>query len=47
MKPFDVKLDTYFILCVENNDRNPKFEVDYHVRISKSQNTFAKGRTPN
>ena len=47
MKPVDVKLDTYFILCVENNDKDPKFEVDYHVRISKYQNIFGKGHTSN
>ena len=31
----------------ELNDKNPKFKVVYHVRISKYKNIFAKGYTPN
>ena len=30
-----------------SNDKNPKFKVVYHVRISKCKNIFAKGYTPN
>ena len=29
------------------NDRDPKFKVGDHVRISKHKNIFAKGYTPN
>ena len=29
------------------NDKNPKFKVGGHVRISKYENIFAKGYTPN
>ena len=29
------------------NDKNPKFKVGDHVRISKDKNIFAKGYTPN
>ena len=29
------------------NDKNPKFKVGDHVRISKDKNVFAKGYTPN
>ena len=32
---------------VENNDKDPKFKVGDHVRISKYKNIFAKGYTPN
>ena len=31
----------------ELNDKNPKFKVVYHVRISKYKKIFAKGYTPN
>ena len=29
------------------NDKDPKFKVDDHVRISKYKNIFAKEYTPN
>ena len=29
------------------NDNDPKFKVGDHVRISKYENNFAKGYTPN
>ena len=29
------------------NDKDPKFKVGDHVRISKYKNNFAKGYTPN
>ena len=29
------------------NDKNPKFEVSNHVKISKYKNIFVKGYTPN
>ena len=47
MKLIAVKSSTYIDFDVENNDKDPKFEVSDHVRISKYQNIFAKGFTPN
>ena len=31
----------------EVNNKDPKFKVGNHVRISKDKNIFAKGYTPN
>ena len=31
----------------EFNEKDPKFKVDDHVRISKYKNIFAKGYAPN
>ena len=47
MKPVDVKDDTYIDFKKEINDKNPKFKVGDHVRISKYKNIFAKGYMPN
>ena len=47
MKPVDVKDDTYIDFEKEVNDKDPKFEVGDHARISKYKNIFAKGYTPN
>ena len=47
MKPVDVKDDTYIDIRKEFNDRDPKFKVGDHVRISRYKVTFAKGYTPN
>ena len=47
MKPIDVKDNTYINIDKEINDKDPKFKVDDHVRISKYKNVFAKGYTPN
>ena len=47
MKPVDVKDNTYIDFKKEFNDKNPKFKVGDHVRISKSKNIFAKGYMPN
>ena len=47
MKPVDVKDNTYIDFEKEVNDRDPKFKVGDHVRISKYKNIFAKGYTPN
>ena len=47
MKPIDVKDNTYIDFEKEVNDKDPKFKVDDHVRISKYKNIFAKGYTPN
>ena len=47
MKPVDVKDNTYIDIKKEVNDKNPKFKVGDHVRISKYKNIFAKGYMPN
>ena len=47
MKPIDVKDNTYINTDKETNDKDPKFKVGDHVRISKYKNIFAKGYTPN
>ena len=47
MKPVDVENNTYIGFKKEVNDKNPKFKVSDHVRISKYKNIFAKGYTPN
>ena len=45
MKPVDVK-DTYIdFKKKEVDDKDPKFKVGYHLRISKYKNIFAKGYT--
>ena len=35
MKPIDVKDNTYINIDKEVNDKNPKFKIGNHVRISK------------
>ena len=47
MKPIDVKDNTYINIDKEVNDKNPKFKVGDHVKMSKHKNIFAKGCTPN
>ena len=47
MKPIDVKDNTYIDFGKEVNDKDPKFKVGDHVRISKYKNIFAKGYAPN
>ena len=47
MKPIDVKDNLYINIGKEFNDKDPKFKVGDHVRISKYKNIFAKGYTPN
>ena len=47
MKRVDVKDNTYIDFKKEVNDKNPKFKVGDHVRISKYKNIFAKGYVPN
>ena len=47
MKPIDFKNNTYISFGKEINDKDPKFKVGGHVRISKYRNIFAKGYTPN
>ena len=47
MKLIDVKDNTNINFKKEVNDKNPKFKVGDHVRISKYKNIFAKGYVPN
>ena len=47
IKPADVKLTAYTNFYAENNDKDPKFEVGDHVRISKYENVFTKSYIPN
>ena len=47
MKSVDVKDNTYIDFEKEVNDKDPKFKVGDHVRISKYKNIFAKRYTPN
>ena len=49
MKPVDIKDNTYIdsMELSRTNDKDPKFEVGDHVRISKYRNISAKGYTPN
>ena len=47
MKPIHVKDNTYINIGKEVNDKDPKFKVGDHVRISKYKKHSAKGDTPN
>ena len=47
MKPIDVKDNTYINIDNKINDKDPKFKVGDHVRISKYKNILATGYTPN
>ena len=47
VKPVDVKTNTYVDFGKENNKKDPKFKVGDLLRISKYENTFAKGLRSN
>ena len=47
MKPIDIKDNTCINIDKKNNNKDPKFKVGDHVRISIHKNIFAKGYTPN
>ena len=47
MKPIDVKDNTYINIDKEVNDKDAKFKIGDHVRISNNKSIFAKGYTPN
>ena len=47
MKPTDIKSDSFAEYNEESNEKDPKFKVNDHVRISKYKNIFAKGYAPN
>ena len=45
MKPIDVNSDSYAGYYEDSNEKDPKFKVGEHVRISKYKNIFAKEYT--
>ena len=47
MKPVDPKDNNFIDFKKEVNDKDSKFKIGDHVRISKYKNIFAKGYTPN
>ena len=47
MKPIEVKDNTYIDSIKEVNDKDSKFKVNDHVKMSKYKNIFAIGYTPN
>ena len=47
MKPAEVKDNTYIDFKKEVNDKDPKFKVGDHIRISRYKNILAKGYTLN
>ena len=47
MKPVDVKDNAYISFKKEVNEKNPKFKVADHVKVSKYKNIFDKGYMPN
>ena len=46
MKPKDVEDDSFAEYNEESNEKDRKFKVGDHVRISKYNNIFVKGYTP-
>ena len=47
MRHTDVKSNSYAEYNVDSNEKECKFQVGDHVRISKSKNILAKGYAPN
>ena len=47
MKPIEVRDNTYINIGKEFSEKDSKFKVGDHVRISKYKNIFAEGYTPN
>ena len=47
MNPIDAKDNTYINIGKEVNDKDPKFKVADHVRITKHKNIFAKDYASN
>ena len=47
MKPTEVTSDSYVENNENSNEKDPKFKMGDHVRISKYKNIFAKGYTQN
>ena len=47
MKTIDVASDSYAEYNKDSNEKDPKFKVGDHVKISKYKNIFVKGYAPN
>ena len=47
MKPVHIKYNRYINFGKEVNDKDPKFQVGDHVKVSKYKDIFGKGYTPN
>ena len=47
MKPIDVTSDSYAECNEDSNEKDTKFKIGDHVRISKYKNIFAKGYNQN
>ena len=47
MKPVNVKDNIYINIGKEVNDKDPKFKIGDHVRLSKYKNIFSNAYTPN
>ena len=47
MKPIDVKSDSFAEYNEESNEKDPKYKIGDHVKISKYENIFAVGYAPN
>ena len=47
MNPVDVKDNAYIDFGKEVNQKDPKFKVGDHIKISKHKNIFTKRYTPN
>ena len=47
MRPVDVGDDYFAEYNEESKEKNPKFKLGDHVRISKFRNVFTKGYAPN
>ena len=47
IKSIDVISDSYAECNVDSNEKDPKFQVGNHTRVSKYKKSFAKGYTPN
>ena len=47
MKPVDVKDNTYIDFKKKVNNKDPKFKIGNHARISKYKNIFTEGYIPN
>ena len=47
MKPVHIKDNRYINFGKEVDDKDPKFQVSDHVKISKYKDIFGKGYTPN
>ena len=47
MKPINLKDDSFAEYNEKSNEKDPKFKVGDHVKISKFKNVIAKGYMPN